>query len=313
MTTISTSPTAEGISQLVLLDAEAKTVHYGDLRFNIGVGPQARSALATWLYTNVHAGNPNAFSTDAVLPDATFERSIRGSINDRTIAVPVRPLGGNPHVVELHRVRLTIKDTELITDPGQGPSALIPSQRPNLTPGFFMYVNDPQGWTADTAVIRFYVGHNDPVEALRIWSTAVTRLTDAGIEFRSKILSRRGAYPRNDALVFYATADAESLLAELRSVMKELDAQGLGDGSPLCAQVGFGIHQAEDPRDLRPGRSQPSYGEHRCGMIADALMSAVSGDESYLEALVRLCLESNIDSDNLARNGTTYTSQKKIA
>jgi hypothetical protein len=164
-----------------------------------------------------------------------------------------------------------------------------------------MFVHDQGSWGRDARVTRLYVRHDDPRAALADWRECIDRLSGEELVFRTKILSRRDAYPRNDALVFYASEDADRV-AEVVTDPALAGRRPARAGSPLCVQRGAGVTAAEDPRDPRPGTGQKSFGEHRCQVIADAVRETLRTGLPLAESLAGKCAEANIDPANLARN-----------
>jgi hypothetical protein len=284
---------------LVRLDLDARTLSVGDQQRPLPAHPEHTGDLTAWLYAALHAGNPNVFAPASILPDVEFEEQIRASVTDAGILVPVdrvRPGERGGHLAELHRVRLLLTEAEL--EPGTG-LARISALRPNLSPGFFMYLGNHH-LAPRVELTRYYLGADSGERALAVWSESIARLTEAGVSFRSKILSRRPAYPRNDAIVYYVP-DVET---RFEQVMAEVLA-GQGGGfsrSPLCVPHPTGLSMAHEPRDPRPGRQQRSFGEHRCGAIAEAVIEAAQGSMPLTECLVNAFESSNIDPRDVARN-----------
>jgi hypothetical protein len=300
-------PSVDAVATLLELDPLARTVRFGDGVHVVARTEHAVPDLAVWLYTTVHAGNPDIFSTGAILPDVEFEEAIHRAVPDATVAVPLdrggAPVTGMPtrdrELVELHRIRLLVDPTRLTTAPDGGRAVSMPSRRPQLSPGFFMFVQDPGTWAPHVRVNRMYVRHEDPFEALADWQDCLERLIAAGVVFRSKILSRREAYPRNDALVFYTSEDTD----RVQAILAEGGARRpSGAGSPLCTPLGSGLTTAEDPRDPRPGIGPQSYGEHRCRVLAEAVLDTLTSGRPLPDSLRDACRPANVDPRNMARN-----------
>jgi hypothetical protein len=301
-------PSADAVATLLDLDPAGRTVRFGDGLHVVAQHEHAVQDLAVWLYMTMHAGNPGIFATGAILPDVEFEDEIHRSVPAATVAVPldrggapVPALGsGGRELVELHRIRLLVDPARLATARDGRRAVRLPSRRPQLSPGFFMFVQDPGSWAPHSRVNRMYVRHEDPFDALADWQVCLEHLMAAGVVFRSKILSRREAYPRNDALVFYTSEDTDrvqEILTDARSARRPGRA-----GSPLCIPLGSGVTTAEDPRDPRPGIGPQSFGEHRCRVLAEAVVDTLASGRPLREALRAACGPANVDPENVARN-----------
>ncbi|WP_017569537.1 T3SS effector HopA1 family protein [Nocardiopsis halotolerans] len=294
---------AAHITDIVRLDTRTRTLSVGEHQRTAPDTPESTAELTAWLYAVTHTGNPDVFSPDSVLADPVFEEDIRSRLPDPGLLVPVREVGeatDGSALAELHRVRLRLTGDQLVRD-GDDTRVRVSCLRPNLTPGFFMYLHETgAGARPGDRVTRYYLGGADPDSTLDLWARGVDRLVTAGAGFRTKILSRRAAYPRNDAAVYYVLGDT-SLFEE---VMTDLLAgeETAAHASPLCAPHPSGLYTAHEPVDPRPGQQQRSYGEHRCAAIAEAVIRAVRDGVGFQEALVESFTAANIDSGDVARN-----------
>lgn len=301
----SAGPSADFIAASLDVDPEARSVRIDEATQAVAPGADGVGELALFLYTRLHAGNPGIFSADAILPDPEFEADIVDAIVDPGLPVGVRSAGGPEpegfRILDVERVRVAVPSAQVRDDDGWL-SVRMACSRPNLSPGFFMYVHepdtDPQARALPGRATRFYVRHDDGHRALEDWAGCLERLTARGLSFRTKLLSRRSAYPRNDAIVFYAGRHCE----EVREI---LAAAGRSDtsGSPLCAFTGSGVWQAEDPRDPRAAYRGQSFGEHRCRLIAEAVVDMLDHGRPLVAALTSRCESANVDPGDLARNG----------
>ncbi len=309
---------ARALAASLQLDVRGRRLTIGEASVDLPTtAPSAVALLTTWLYGVVHVGNPQAFATEAVLADADFEQLLRATVPDPGLRVPVRPVADRPGLVELHRVRLTVASSTgsmTASAPGSGParagslpslpSLVIPSHRPRLSPGFYMLVADTpdSGATGAPELVRYYSPQQDPATAVAVWAQIVEQLRAHGGPFRTKILSRRRAYPRRDAIVVYAPAD-DDIPGLLAPVLAAHDVTDL-PGSPLCAPATPGLFVADEPMDPRPGQHRRSFGEHRCTAIAEAVMAVLdsAGSVDLAAALTEACVVANIDPDDVSRN-----------
>ncbi|MFT9267829.1 T3SS effector HopA1 family protein, partial [Oenococcus sp.] len=149
-------------------------------------------------------------------PGANLDEQVMNLVPDRKNSVVVKTIEGpRGPISELGGVRID-------TAPIHGEISLS-SYRPNLTPGFFMYINSDNGLHR-IARYRHYVAAVDSEYALQVWSRAVNKLVENNIDFSAKILSNTGSYPRNDALVFYSSDDVQSVEDTLLNILKSSDA-----------------------------------------------------------------------------------------
>ncbi|KZX22198.1 T3SS effector HopA1 family protein [Rathayibacter tanaceti] len=292
-------PSAADLARLLDLDADRGVLTLGDARLDLDA-LDPRRGLSTWLYANLHAGNPDVFATTSLLPDEAFEEEIRAALPDPGVIVPVEaPLGASASagLVELHRVRVRFDEDDLTGEAGAR-RARVSCLRPNLTPGFFMFVHERADRpAAPGSMVRHYVRFEDPDEALRFWAASVHELARLGLSFRTKMLSRPDAFPRNDSLVYYSSVDAESVAEALSGLVASSGAET--SGSPLCAEVVPGLRVAADP--LRSGREQ-SFGESRCAALAVGVAAAVTAGGPLVGRLRDALAEAGIDPDDVARN-----------
>ena len=294
---------AAHITDIVRLDADARLLSAGGHERTAPDSPAALAELTAWLYAVLHAGNPAVFAPASLLADPEFEERVRAAVPDPGLLVPVQRVaedGRGGAFAELHRVRLALTADQLVREDGTD-LARVSCLRPNLTPGFFMYLHETGAGAAPAgAVTRYYLGGTDPDAALALWARSVERLVAAGLNFRTKILSRRAAYPRNDATVYYVHGDTAAFEGVMAGLLAEEGAAG--PASPLCAPHPCGLHTAHEPVDPRPGHQQRSYGEHRCAAIAEAVVRAVRGEADFPRALADAFADANIDPDDVARN-----------
>ena len=151
----------------------------------------------------------------------------------------------------------------------------VPTRYQRLLPGFYLIVGSAERTTRldedegdDETIVRLYWHLRSHVACA--WLAELSRVFDAAkLPFRAKVLASPTAYRRADAGVLYmARTDfprARPLLVEIHSQLEP----GLRDGVPLFTKrLAPGLAIAEDPGTGR------SFGEDRCGLIAQALLTA---------------------------------------
>ena len=138
-----------------------------------------------------------------------------------------------------------------------------------MAPGFYMALGNLElSYGGSEVVVRFY-WHLTPDCATAFVRSATMRLNEGRFPFRLKVLRDPSLYTRCDAGVVYARkCDYRSVSQLLVEVYAEI-AESLEPGIPAFAKPLLpGLGLAEDPGDGQ------SFGEHRCRLLADALISA---------------------------------------
>ena len=226
--------------------------------------PPALSDATQRLYGALHVMGPTAGTAGTdVLPDHGFERAIAEAVPDFGSTLPCRRL--DEHTVQIAGVRVLVP-------PGVADGAThvsCSSLRPNLSAGFFAYQLGEQGDPRNGSV-RVYASYHDPEEALADWAQALRAVQAFGIGLQSKILSRRGLYPRSDAIVYYLPSADDEVLGALAAAHRPPAPQTRF--SRLTAPLDGRLTLAHSPSDPRPGMQGLSFGEHRCRLLAHELL-----------------------------------------
>src|ERR1700691_246568 len=142
----------------------------------------------------------------------------------------------------------------------------VPSERVAISPGFYGLVG--RCGSPSPPIIRFYWN----VRALggpKLISVLRESLNEAAIGFTLKILKSPGAFVRADAAVLYvAEADCDAASRVIRRVYPRVSEYLKPPVPALTLKLAAGLGFAEDP----PGGE--SFGQHRCGLISEALIDA---------------------------------------
>jgi len=295
---ITTALSAREIVAALDIDIENRRVGYQGAEVTIGEGPTAAVELSTWLYLQLHVGNLDAFSLDALRPDPDFESAIMAAVPSFRIPTPAKLLGREETMTayDVQRVRVGSQrgDADASDD-----AIELRCSRPNLSPGFFMFIHELEPLVTER-LQRFYIGHSDPDAALRDWADCLHRLCAQGLSFRTKMLSRRSSYPRHDSIVVYASENVDQVVDVLGAPTLLSDHRSF-EKSDLtrwaCPKVATGA----EPVDMRFPPGSRSFGQHRTLTIARSIVAAFEGEpvESVLELE---CSEANIDPADLSRN-----------
>jgi hypothetical protein len=180
-----------------------------------------------------------------------------------------------------------------------------------LMPGFyFAFGNGSQQDTRDTSdpLVRFY-WHLTADSAVPYMALATTLLNQAGVPFRTKVLSDPTQYVRADAGVLYLErryfGPAREIVREIHERMRP----GLRPGVPMFTKaLADGLGLAEDPNN------QMSFGQSRCRIAARTLCACfaqgVSDPEERLSLLMKAFEEEGLDpaSPHLDKNSTDFYS-----
>ena len=268
--------------------------------------------LGSAVYQMVHVGRGNLeTSRPRTLRDAEFDRALTEAmphtVTTARAVVHERAADGTLlAVVEGVRVLLPA-DAPAGPVPDVLPAQVavrLPAARPALSTGFFLADGSAgTGVGSGPQTLRVYVHVAGPEAAPGVWHAVLTYLEEAGVPYRAKITSSPRLFPRRDALVVYLGPQGRHAVAGLAAHATGLP--GLGtDVSPFAHRLAPGVALAWEPDDGRPGMRSLSFGEHRSGALAEALVKhAVRTDGVSLSATVEEALmNAGIDPLAPARN-----------
>lgn len=296
-TSSSSAPTCTDMCSILDVDPVARVVTHLPSGRSTSVGPRdsGAAALGLWLYAVVHAGNPALMTTQGAQTDQELIGALVESSGGSRIAVDLDSTGWD----ELHGVRLTLTDQDRVeNNPDQ---VLIPCTRPFLTPGFVMYVHDSGDYDQMLQGVRLYIGLKEPRVAQNVWSRIVEKLDAEGISYRCKILAQRSSYPRTDSVVCYLARRADEAIDIIKGILGSLSPEDVVATSPMCAPLAPGLTMARNVIDPRV-RQEVSFGQHRCALLAEAIMRRLDDGEDFAQAFRDTCVEANADPDDLSRN-----------
>jgi hypothetical protein len=138
-----------------------------------------------------------------------------------------------------------------------------------ISPGFYTAASNADLQDSeDQAIVRLY-WNVTPAGAVTLIKAATTRFNAAGIPFRLKAAAARSGHIRRDSAVLYFRATDYAEVTQLIAPVYRRLAGEIQPGTPaLTLEVAPGLGFAEDPG---PGRS---FGQDRCRLIAEALLTA---------------------------------------
>lgn len=168
----------------------------------------------------------------------------------------------------------------------------LPKELFAISPGFYVACADRAvDTTRSRRLVRLY--WNLRADGAVPFVAAATRaLNCAGAAFRLKVLNDPSAFSRCDAAVIYLGRDDYPELADLILALHgEIDGF-LSPRTPVfTAELAPGVGFAEDP-----GTAE-SFGEHRCRLLADALVRSHESGSDPLAAVQERFAKDGIDLD----------------
>lgn len=291
----------------VRVDAETWTAVVGTRELEGGRPRELRPRLIGALYEVLHAGRAEEKDLGKVGREPEVEEVLAAAV-PHELAPRLAPVlavdDDGSALVELSGVRTRLP-AELVPDgvvAGEVATLRLPAARPALSHGFYLLDGPHGGPDHRGGLRRVYLHAADPEAAARVWRPVLEQLNAAGTPYRSKALSHREGYPRRDAVVVYLPAGAAGLAEELAEVVEGLP--GLEpEVSALAHRLAPGVAVADDPHDPRPQYRELSFGEHRCAVLANALLRhAERPAESLAELFAAECRDAGVDPGTPAFN-----------
>lgn len=189
---------------------------------------------------------------------------------------------------------------EVVTDgsrdpsPGQLVAVRLPSDAPDMSPGFYMALGD-RGFSADIprALDRFYLNlrREGAVDFTRL---ATRHLNGMRLAFRAKVVDEPGGFDRCDsALLAFERCDRVEAGAAAIAIHAALADAVDAETPALTRRLAPGLAFAEDPE------SGESFGTQRCRLIAEAVVTAHERGVGDLAGRLELVRE------RFAREGTS--------
>ncbi|MFB7177537.1 T3SS effector HopA1 family protein [Streptomyces sp. NPDC056257] len=276
---------------------------------------ELKTLLGTALYETLHSGqDESASKLPRILRDTDFERRLGEAVPHRSVTAeavvlpqpPGTPAGAADVLVLRDGIRTWVpRRTVNVADPAPGTRVElgVPAARPALSPGFFV-VTSPVNRGAPAELLRVYLNLTDSQAAPQAWQAVLTRLNELEIAYQAKVLSCLPLYPRRDALVVYLQPDAWHAVPVLAELAPSLP--GLGsETSHFVHRVAPGVGVAFEPADHRPAMRGLSFGQHRAGAAAEALLDRARHGTPLAEALTARFTQAGIDPHRPARNLTS--------
>jgi hypothetical protein len=265
--------------------------------------------LASVLYNRAHVGRtdtedlptPRSWRTPDL--DAAFAAALPHAASETPVKLAAAPVGGWA-VLLIDGVRFRAAAAAVpdgVREGGIFPFTLPPS-RPALSPGFYLADGSRGRGRPGGPVLRVYLHLDSPDLAVKTWGAITAELEGAAVPWRAKVSSSPLLYPRRDAMVVYLCGEAWRALHLVRDAADALPLPP--QTSPFARRLADGVAVAWDPEDPRPGKRGLSFGEHRCGAVAEALVQhAVGGSGmSLVQHVEASLLDAGVDPGDIWRN-----------
>lgn len=302
----------------VHVDAATWTATVGPRELEGGSPRDLRPRLIGALYEVLHAGRAEEKDLGKIGREPDVEELLAAAVPHELAPRPAPVLRRDDDgsaVVELAGVR-TRMPAELMPEdarPGAVATLHLPAARPALSHGFYLLDGPHGGPDPRGGLRRVYLHAEDPESAARLWRPVLEHLNGAGVRYRSKALSHHEGYPRRDAVVVYLPMAQGAVAADLAGAVA--GQPGLApEVSALAQRLVPGVAVADDPRDPRPQYRELSFGEHRCSVLANALLRHAADPAEPLEALfAEECRAAGVRPDAPAFNAPVPTTTATTA
>ena len=153
-----------------------------------------------------------------------------------------------------------------------------PKEFLGMSPGFYMVLSDkPLNMDDGQMLVRVY--WNLTAEGAVLFVKMATKLLNGtGLPFKLKVLRDPALFTRCDAAVVYVLKSDYHAAAEILSRVYAEVGTHLKPGSPIFTKpLAWGVGVAEDPG------SGESFGQHRCRLVADAVIRAYEQGKKSLD------------------------------
>ncbi|MCC9198538.1 T3SS effector HopA1 family protein (plasmid) [Arthrobacter sp. zg-Y820] len=190
----------------------------------------------------------------------SFRQRIR--VSDRRGKSVIVVINGVRVLLEPERFEVLQGTDEVIVD--------VPSLRPFVSPGF-IYYRSPASDNLRVGT-RVYMSLGDASLGPEVWAAVQRYTPEISAAFHAKIASSRVLYPRRDAVVIYLPISVgHEELVYLASKFSG-SSLSLGTTSALICKLAPGIGYAHEPYDPALLGSRTSFGQHRSGLLAKAVI-----------------------------------------
>jgi hypothetical protein len=190
----------------------------------------------------------------------------------------VHSVGGDAVVAERDDIRFTAAAgswcaaNDQSVRAGELVSLRMPKEQLGISPGFYLAQSDAEFAAGRaTPIVRVYwnVSSSGAVALMAQLTRGLNRL---GVPFRFKVIGHPDRFSRCDAAVLYLAVDDFERAADTIADVYDAVRACMRPGVPaFTKRLRPGLGLAENPRD------SDSFGWHRCGLVADAIVRAHEG------------------------------------
>ena len=240
--------------------------------------------------------------------DPTLVAALRGVVGAGTYwdrGWTVAGLSGHRFVVTKDRLSLLAEGSELEpAAPNQGESVAValPTVYPYRSPGHINFISQSGPPAHDGGLGRVYLNLS-AAGVLGVTARLLDEFQEANVPFSFKTLAHPDAYVRPDSAVLYVSGKDHRRSADLVvRVRQELPASFNPATPAFTLPVASGVAIAEEPF-IRTGPKR-SFGQHRCGLVASALVQGFQ--DGVTDEAARLELITTSLHDNGVDPGRTY-------
>lgn len=177
--------------------------------------------------------------------------------------------------------------------PGANVRLQLPRESFDLSPGYYTAMSDtPLAWEGIGTLVRLYWNVR-PEYAARLVRAVTWRLNSQGVPFRLKVLNDAIFYGRCDTAVMYLLKPDVGIAGRSIAQVYEEVREGCRPPVPaLTKKLAPGVALAEEV-----GQGE-SFGQHRCGVLAEGLVRAhdrgLADEEQRLGAVTEVLEEAGI-------------------
>jgi hypothetical protein len=173
----------------------------------------------------------------------------------------------NDHIIQKKGVQLRVDKKEARINSSGSIDVKSSRKKPHISPGYFSVIGSIGAESDQGITTRIYF--NVSIQyATKFFQQLVEALDEALIPFFFKILSDASSYYRTDTAVLYINKESYASVASILLTRWDEIHPYLNQRTPaFTKEIAPGISVAEDPQ-----LENKSFGEHRCMVIAKALV-----------------------------------------
>jgi hypothetical protein len=209
---------------------------------------------------------------------------------------------GDEAIVSTPRLRVRVSAADCRADddgpirPGVAVSVRLAKELPALSPGFFMVLGAAElqaGASFGTLRVYWHITASGAPDLVRTLSSHLNAET---VPFRLKVANHPVRFDRCDAAVLYLPIEAfDGIRGMLAQVAATLTSRLRPKTPAFTLALAPGVGLAESPT------TGESFGEHRCGLLADGMVDAdeqgVASDAARVEAVIESLAANGVEID----------------